>query len=346
MSFYSDYDIPDDIGPIVLEEYNEDKDLTPTARGLERIARAINTDKDRYLPYCVAASLLLHVVIFTAAPQLAKWSPAKPFPGMEDQVTPVRLVELPPQKQQEAPPENPAALSDRDHTAERQRIPKAFPAPKSPLGQAEPQPNRIASLPPPVAPEDFEKAKEEKRKAEEKATTPSAAQKSSKSKPLNGKEPTPSRAKQDSPKNKNVDLRPTPGDIATALTAPGGSSDFYPDGDPDEPVIDMSTREGPFSSYLIHLKRKIQAVWIYPAVAAKAGIGGSLTVEFLLSRDGGLLGVNLLDSSGHSILDESAVTAIKSAAPFHAFPERFTAKRMRIRANFIYVTSNFFRNIM
>jgi len=115
------------------------------------------------------------------------------------------------------------------------------------------------------------------------------------------------------------------------------SSDFYADGDPDETVVDIDTKEERFSSYLLHVKGKIQAVWIYPAVASRAGISGKLTLEFLISRDGNVLGVNLLDSSGHTILDESAVRAIKNAAPFFPFPERLTAKRMRIRANFIYI---------
>jgi periplasmic protein TonB len=346
VTFNSNYEISNDIDTIVRQEHNEDDGMPSARRGLERIARVIYRDKDLYLPYCIAVSLLLHVVIFAVLPQLGKWAPARPFPSQGEQTTPVRLVELPPQQQQEKPPDNAAALSDRDHTAERQRLPKAVPAPKSPLGQVDSMPNRIAALPPPMAPEDFEKPKEEKRKLEEKADNEPAVQKPSKKGPLNGKHHSSPRPKRDPLKNRNVDLRPTPGEIARGLASPGGPSDFFHDGDPDETVVDINTREERFFSYLHHLKQKIQAVWIYPSVAAKAGIGGNLTVEFLISRDGELLGVNLLDSSGHTILDDSAISAIKSAAPFFPFPERLTAKRMRIRANFIYVTSNFLRNIM
>ena len=85
---------------------------------------------------------------------------------------------------------------------------------------------------------------------------------------------------------------------------------------------------------------------MYPTAAASSGIGGSLSVEFSIAKNGELVYVNLLDSSGHTILDESAIKAIKSAAPYYPFPPRLHAKRLRIRANFIYVTSNFLRNIM
>jgi protein TonB len=114
----------------------------------------------------------------------------------------------------------------------------------------------------------------------------------------------------------------------------------------EEAVVDINTREDRFFSYLMHLKQKIQGVWVYPQVAARSGLGGSLTVEFSIAKTGDLIAVNLLDSSGHAILDESAMKAIKTAAPYHPFPERLKAQRLRIRANFIYVTSSFFRSIM
>jgi len=38
--------------------------------------------------------------------------------------------------------------------------------------------------------------------------------------------------------------------------------------------------------------------------------------------------------------------AVKTAAPYYPFPERMRAKRLRIRANFIYVTGGFFRSVM
>ncbi|MFC1834380.1 energy transducer TonB [Thermodesulfobacteriota bacterium] len=138
-------------------------------------------------------------------------------------------------------------------------------------------------------------------------------------------------------------------DLANALNprqAPQGSPGFYLDGDVEEEVVDINTSDGKFYSYLLHLKKKIQGVWVYPKGAANSGIGGQLKVEFLIAKNGQLIDCKLLDSSGHHVLDHSAVSAIQTAAPYNPLPRRLRTKRLRIRANFIYVTQSFFRRIM
>jgi protein TonB len=207
----------------------------------------------------------------------------------------------------------------------------------------EPLEKRMAALTPPPAPEDFVKQREQPLKRE---TPPKS---SSTTKPADTgpklKEPSDNQRKRHFAKPQ-PDLRPRPEDIAKGFSSPGGAQDFFPEGELDEAVVDINTREERFFSYLLHLKQKIQGVWVYPNVAAKAGIGGSLSIEFSISKDGELLYVNLLDSSGHTILDESAVKAIKTAAPYFPFPPRLKAKRLKIRANFLYITGSSFRSQM
>jgi protein TonB len=347
LKFFSQSRLDNDIELIVNEEYDSlDTDTAASLRDQRSDAAAAGNNKA--LRYCIIASVALHLAFFASIPMLTNFVPAKSSLNRGDQDRlPVRIVEAnSPAKKSEPPPEMAAAISDRDHTAEKQRLPKVMPDPKPPLGHIEPAPQRLAALPPPVAPEDFIKPKEEKSKKEEKPDHTDAAQKTQKKSHNAIKEPSPHRAKKSDLTGRHVDLRPTPAEIAKGLSASGGIPDFHPDGTPDEPIIDINTREVNFFSYLQHLKQKIQAVWIYPAVAARAGIGGSLLLEFSISKEGQLLEVNLLDSSGHTVLDESAMRAIKSAAPFFPFPPRLTAKRIRIRANFVYITGNSFRNLM
>lgn len=337
--------LENDIDQMVSEEYDSlDEDSVAELRSSQ--PEIADSPSDRALRYCIIASVVLHVAFFASLPIFAGFAPVKPFMNKGDQVTPVRLVEFnDPEKKQEPPPEVASAISDRDHIAEKQRLPKALPDPRPPLGSVEAHPQRLAALPPPMAPEDFIKPKDDKLDKEEKTDHPTPAQKPVR-KPSAVKEPLHSRAPKSDLSNRHIDLRPTPAEIAKGLSTSGGATEFYPDGSPDEPVVDINTREVNFFSYLQHLKQKIQAVWIYPTVAARAGIGGSLMLEFLISKEGQLLGVTLLDSSGHTVLDESAMKAIKSAAPFYPFPPRLTAKRIRIRANFVYITGNSFRNLM
>ncbi len=352
-----DFDMSRDIDDVTFPGHDDitfpghddiDDSLTPDERkqGTESLA---TPDGEKALKYCIVASVALHLILLLGLPRLGALTPTRALPNPAEQVTKVRLVE--PQnseKKPEPPPQYADAISDRDHTAERQRLPKSPPNPTPPLGKMEAPQQRLAALIPPKAPEDLEKEPEKEEKIEKKESPPkpaAAEQPTKKSRPKAVSPHDTPPKKPDRPRD-SVDLRPTPGDIAKGLSALRRPGEFYPDGEVEEAVVDINTRDDRFFSYLIHLKTKIEAVWVYPTPAARAGIGGNLTVEFSVQRDGQLLAVNLLDSSGHTILDESAMKAIQSAAPYFPFPERMKAKRLRIRAHFIYVTSNVFRRIM
>jgi periplasmic protein TonB len=305
-------------------------------------------DRDRLLRYCVVASLILHVLAFTVVPRMAAFQQSSTALTHRETRTPVRIVQLPQNsKKDEPPPKNASAMSDRNHTAEKERLPKAIPSPpRPPIGKIEPQKQRIASVMPPPAPEAFVKEREPQPKKPQPSkplTREKTPSKPSATKPPDRKYRKPTK---EDLKHMNVDLRPTTQDMQKAFSSQAGGSDFYPDGEVEEAVVDINTREDRFFSYLLSLKRKIEAVWIYPQTAARAGIGGTLTLEFVIAKEGKLEHVNLLDSSGHAILDESAQSAIKAAAPYNPFPPSLRAKRLRIRANFIYVTSDFFKRVL
>jgi periplasmic protein TonB len=341
----------DNIGEIEYDGPDEgdalfDDPVMGALGGTPVIEPSVADRKDKILKYCVIASCVLHVALFTALPHIAQLAPTKSLLNPGEKVTPVRLVEPRPEEiKPEPPPEQASAISDRNHTAPHERIPKALPAQTPPLPKMEPVQQQMASLPPPQVPHDLVKPKEET-PPKENGHKPAAVEKPQPKNHVKHPDPADQPPKPKSPRNRPLDLRPTPQDIAKGLSPHAGSPDFFPEGDVDEAVLDINTRDDRFASYLLHLKHKIQAVWIYPTVAARSGIGGSLTVEFSIAKTGELLGVNLLDSSGQTILDDSAMKAIKSAAPYNPFPERMRAKRLRIKANFIYVTSNYFRSIM
>jgi len=308
----------------------------------------LNYEDDKLVKYCIVISLVLHLMLFASFSRMAELMPTKAFLKPGEQVTSVRLLEQQPQENKtEPPPQQVSALSDRNHTAAREKIPKLPPTQVPPLGKMEPVQKRIAALIPPQAPEDLSGPSEEKSIKEDQSRPPTDDKSQGQNK-FKAKQPADLRNKRKDLASRKLDLKPTQQEqeIAAGLTSPGGAPDFFPDGDTEEAVVDINTREEKFFSYLLHLKRKIQGVWVYPSSAANSGIGGTLTVEFSIARDGELVYVNLVDSSGHPVLDESATRAIRSAAPYFPFPQRMRAKRLRIKANFIYITSNYFRRIM
>lgn len=104
----------------------------------------------------------------------------------------------------------------------------------------------------------------------------------------------------------------------------------------DGEAISLDTRETRYASYFARIKRQIELVWNYPNEAQRKGITGELTLRFQISRDGNLTNIRLINGSGYNILDEAALQAVKSAAPYYPFPVTIDRETLAIRANFIY----------
>ena len=58
----------------------------------------------------------------------------------------------------------------------------------------------------------------------------------------------------------------------------------------------------------------------YPRAARRSGAEGTVWVRFVLDRGGTLQGSELLESSGHAVLDRAALDLLQRAAPFPALP--------------------------
>jgi protein TonB len=49
----------------------------------------------------------------------------------------------------------------------------------------------------------------------------------------------------------------------------------------------------------------------YPAVARRRGFEGTVILEALVNRDGRVTDLRLLQSSGHAVLDQAALSSVK-----------------------------------
>ena len=105
--------------------------------------------------------------------------------------------------------------------------------------------------------------------------------------------------------------------------------------DDDEP-ISLDTKEVKYASYFGRIKQQIQRVWVYPSQGIKRTLSGELTLKFEISKDGNLLSLRLINSSGSNILDANAVKAVRGAAPYYPFPITITKKKLSILATFVY----------
>ncbi|MGE4310081.1 energy transducer TonB family protein [Desulfovibrio sp.] len=70
-----------------------------------------------------------------------------------------------------------------------------------------------------------------------------------------------------------------------------------------------------------YIKRRVRQYLVYSPQAKRMGIQGMVTVSFTIQQDGRVRDVAVSKSSGYPLLDESALEAVRSAAPFAAPPE-------------------------
>ncbi len=103
-----------------------------------------------------------------------------------------------------------------------------------------------------------------------------------------------------------------------------------------EATISLGTQSLKYASYMQHIKDKIQNVWVYPQEAQENGQQGRLLILFSIDKQGNVVRLSLLRSSGYPLLDKAAMEAIKDASPFPPLPKRFHIYRLNIYATFLY----------
>lgn len=108
---------------------------------------------------------------------------------------------------------------------------------------------------------------------------------------------------------------------------------------PGDESVTLDTDELKLISYNRWLKIKVENNLRYPELAAVSGYQGVLYIKFDIGRDGSLVDLELLKSSGYKILDDEALRAIRAAAPFQPLPDEWGMPRYSIRAAVIFYLS-------
>jgi TonB family protein len=127
---------------------------------------------------------------------------------------------------------------------------------------------------------------------------------------------------------------PTAGDfLKPELQKPG---EVTPSRYAAEATVSLDSQDVKYVSYLTKIKKKIEPLWHYPEPARTIGLQGKLALCFSIVRNGQLTRLELLSSSGHPLLDEQALKAVKGAAPYFPLPERLKISRLNINATFEY----------
>lgn len=89
----------------------------------------------------------------------------------------------------------------------------------------------------------------------------------------------------------------------------------------------VSARAAVDAAYLAQWRQRVESVGnqYYPEASLRYGIYGSLRVLVTVRSDGRLENIEVLDPSGHAVLDEAAIRILRLAAPFPPFPDELRA---------------------
>jgi TonB family protein len=103
-----------------------------------------------------------------------------------------------------------------------------------------------------------------------------------------------------------------------------------------EDSVALQNPGGPYESYLIGIRRKIEGLWSYPPQALSDRIEGSAVIRFTIDAGGALNEYYVTSTSGSPVLDEGALAVVRAASPFAPLPAMFRLSRLHVTATFRY----------
>ena len=91
-----------------------------------------------------------------------------------------------------------------------------------------------------------------------------------------------------------------------------------------------------FDTFMQNLQSDMMLNWNPP----KIGTNARVVVLMKIQKDGNLESVKILKSSGNSEMDNAALNAVKSTAPFQPLPLSFTGETVDVNFSFNYNAKN------
>jgi len=107
-------------------------------------------------------------------------------------------------------------------------------------------------------------------------------------------------------------------------------------GEGREDSVALGGGKSRYDTYLLLIRRKIEARWSYPPQAVSGKKEEKTVIRFTIDASGALTGVRITTPSGSTVLDEGTLAAVRAAAPYAPLPREFNLARLHITATFNY----------
>jgi len=101
-----------------------------------------------------------------------------------------------------------------------------------------------------------------------------------------------------------------------------------------------------YLSYIAQIQRMLELIWKYPKEAGDRGQQGQTVIKIVILDDGTLEAVELLQSSGYSLLDGEALRAVKRIAPYAPLPKSWHRSKWDLTISFSYILNGVAVNVL
>jgi protein TonB len=98
----------------------------------------------------------------------------------------------------------------------------------------------------------------------------------------------------------------------------------------------LDTEKDLLISFFQRFRDNIYGVWNYPARAAERGEEGTCLLKITVNRDGTVDKVQLMESSGHRVLDDAAIAAVHKGSSYGRISKHYKEETLTIFAFFQY----------
>ena len=122
----------------------------------------------------------------------------------------------------------------------------------------------------------------------------------------------------------------------SSLGHPGGGGFRGSQGGVVGQAVPLDTPDPNYREYMQWVRQRIYAKWTYPREAQNRELYGRLVIEFHIGKDGQLLSLELVSSSGEPVLDSSALNAVKLAERYPPLPDAMQRDVLPVVAIFSY----------
>lgn len=115
---------------------------------------------------------------------------------------------------------------------------------------------------------------------------------------------------------------------------------------PRKKFISANTKEYAYAAYMAAWVARIERIGNlnYPDDARRRDINGQLVLTVALKRNGSVKSIDIIQSSGHKILDDAAIRIVKLAAPFPPIPKGQGVDELYITRTWQFLPGGVLRN--